>query len=112
MFMDINPMELMKSAQKLQDKMDEFKNKIGDIIVTGAAGGSMVEVDMNGKQEMIAVRIEAEAAGDVEMLQDLVLAAYNSAIEKVREAVKNEMGAFSNMFGGIVPENLFPNLKF
>jgi DNA-binding YbaB/EbfC family protein len=104
-------MDLMKSAQRLQDKMEDIKNKIGEVVVTGTAGGGMVEIDMNGKQEMTAVRIEAEVAGDVEMLQDLVLAAYNSAIEKVREAVKNEMGAFSNMFGGVIPENFFSNLK-
>jgi DNA-binding YbaB/EbfC family protein len=105
-------MELMKNAQKLQEKMEDFKAKIGGIVVTGSAGGGMVEIDMNGKQEMTAVRIENEAASDVEMLQDLVIAAYNSALEKIRDAVKSEMGAFSNLFGGVVPENFFSNLKF
>ncbi|MDR2660069.1 MAG: YbaB/EbfC family nucleoid-associated protein [Spirochaetaceae bacterium] len=110
--MDINSLDLMKSAQKLQDKMGEFKNRIGDIVVTGSAGGGMVEIEMNGRQEMTAVNIDPEVAGDVEMLQDLIIAAYNSAVEKSREAVKNEEGAFSSIFNGVIPENFFSNLKF
>jgi DNA-binding YbaB/EbfC family protein len=105
--MNINPMDLIKNVQKLQDKMDDFKDKLGEIVITGSAGGGMVEVDMNGKQEMIAVRITPEVTGDLEMLQDLILAAYTSALEKVREAVKDEMGGMANIFSGVIPDG-FP----
>lgn len=87
--------------------MDKLKDKISYIVVTGSAGGGMVEVDMNGNQEMLAVRIvDKTISGDVEMLQDLILAAYNAAIEKVNEAVTNEIGSFTSVFSKLLPGDL------
>jgi DNA-binding YbaB/EbfC family protein len=104
--MDI-PEDLLKNARKFSSTMDKLKDKISDIAVTGSAGGGMVEVDMNGKQEMLAVRIKDKTiAGDVEMLQDLIIAAYNAAIEKVNEAVKNEIGSFTSVFSKLLPNDL------
>jgi DNA-binding YbaB/EbfC family protein len=101
------PEDLLKNAQKFNSTMDKLKDKIGDIVVTGSAGGGMVEVDMNGKQEMLAVRImDKSLAGDIEMLQDLILAAYNAAVEKVGEAVTKEIGSFTSILKKLLPDDL------
>ena len=101
--MNINPFDIMKNAQKIQEQMGVFQEKLGSIKVTGSAGGGMTEVDMNGKMEVLALRIASEAMdeGDREMLQDLITAAFNNAIEKIREAVNLEMGAMIPGMQGI-----------
>ena len=84
----------MKNAQAIQEHMGAFQEKLGAINVTGSAGGGMTEIDMNGKMEVLAVRIAPEAmeGEDREMVQDLVAAAFNNAMEKIREAINREMG--------------------
>ncbi|MDR2483829.1 MAG: YbaB/EbfC family nucleoid-associated protein [Treponema sp.] len=95
--MNINPFDILKNAQKIQEQMGAFQEKLGALTVTGSAGAGMVEVELNGRMEMVSLRIAAEAANpeEVEMLQDLIAAAYNSAMEKIREAVNREMGALA-----------------
>jgi len=97
--MNINPFEILKNAQKIQEQMGAFQEKLGEIKITGSSGGGMAEVDMNGKMEVLAVRISQEAMEDREMLQDLVSAAFNNALEKIREEVNSEMG-------GMIPGGL------
>jgi len=97
--MNINPFDILKNAQKIQEQMGAFQEKLGGIKITGSAGGGMAEIDMNGKMEVLAVRITQEAMEDREMLQDLVTAAFNNALEKVREEVNSEMG-------GMIPGGL------
>ena len=91
--MNINPFDILKNAQKIQEQMGAFQEKLGDILITGSAGGGMAEIDMNGKMELLAVRIAADAMEDREMLQDLIAAAFNNAMEKVRETVNQQMGS-------------------
>ena len=93
--MNINPFDLLKNAQKIQEQMGSFQEKLGTIQVTGSAGGGMAQVDMNGRMEVLAVRIapEAMADGDRDMLQDLVAAAFTNAMEKIREAINRELGS-------------------
>jgi len=95
----MNPFDLLKNAQAIQEQMGAFQDKMADINVTGSAGGGMVEIDLNGKFEVTAVRIAPEAAGDAEMLQDLVMAAFSSGLEKTREALTREMGAMAGGLG-------------
>ena len=92
--MNINPFELMKNAQKIQEQMSGFQEKLETIKATGSSGGSMVEIDINGKLEVIAVRIAPQAVegGDAEMLQDLVMAAFTNGMAKVRESISAEVG--------------------
>ena len=99
--MNINPFDILKNAQKIQEQMGAFQEKLGGIGATGSAGGGMVEVDLNGKIEILAVRIAPEAieGGDAEMLQDLVMAAFTSGLEKVKEAISAEMGAVAGGMG-------------
>ena len=99
--MNINPFDILKNAQKIQEQMGTLQEKLGFISATGSAGGGMVEVDLNGKIEILAVRIAPEAieGGDAEMLQDLVMAAFTNGLEKVKEAISKEMGAAAGGMG-------------
>jgi DNA-binding YbaB/EbfC family protein len=97
--MAINPFDILKNAQKLQEQMGDFQSKLGDITITGAAGGGMVEIDFNGRMEVLEVRIENDAMEDRAVLEDLVSAAIAGALEKVREAVNQEMGALASGLG-------------
>jgi DNA-binding YbaB/EbfC family protein len=99
--MNINPFDLLKNAQKFQEQMGSFQEKLGTIRATGSSGGGMVEVDLNGRLELMSIRIAPEVVnpGDVEMLQDLIIAAFTAAIEKVKEAVNAEMGALAGGMG-------------
>jgi DNA-binding YbaB/EbfC family protein len=97
--MNINPFDILKNAQKIQAEMGSMQEKLALVQVTGVAGGGMVEIDLNGRMEMLAVRIAPEVLTDVQMAQDLVLAAYASASEKVKDSVKNEMGSFAAGLG-------------
>ena len=99
--MNINPFDILKNAQKIQEQMGAFQEKLGDIKVTGSAGGGMAEIDINGKMEVLAVRISAEAMDDREMIEDLVMAAFNNAMEKIKEAINQEVG--SMIPGGMIP---------
>lgn len=97
---------MMKEAQKLQSKMLEMQQELGNRTVTAQAGGGMVEVVANGRQEIVALRIDPEVVNpeDVEMLQDLVLAAVNEALNRSREMVATEM---TKLTGGLKIPGLF-----
>ena len=98
--MNINPFDLLKNAHKIQEQMSGFQEKLEMISATGSSGGSMVEIDLNGKLDVTAVRISPQVmeAGDAEMLQDLVMAAFIDGMTKVRAEITSEVGT---MAGGI-----------
>ena len=91
--MNINPFDILKNAQKIQEQMGSFQEKLGMLTITGSSGGGMIEIDMNGRMEVLAVRILPEAMEDRDMLQDLTAAAFTNAMEKVKEAINREMGS-------------------
>ncbi|MDR1950246.1 MAG: YbaB/EbfC family nucleoid-associated protein [Spirochaetaceae bacterium] len=99
--MNINPFDILKNAQKIQEQMGVFQEKLGRISATGSAGGGMVEVDLNGRMEVMAVRIAAEIVDprEIEVLQDLITAAFANALEKIKEGINQEMGAMAGGFG-------------
>jgi DNA-binding YbaB/EbfC family protein len=101
--MNINPFELLKNAEKIQEQMGSFQERLAGISVKGSAGGGMVEVELNGKLEVIAVRIAPEAVegGDAEMLADLAMAAFSNALEKIKEALRQEVGAMAGGISGL-----------
>ena len=90
----MNIQQMMKQAQQMQDKL---QRQMGEMIVEGAAGGGMVTVTCNGHKAMRSIKIDPEAVSkdDVEMLQDLVLAAINDAHRKVDEALSQQMSALT-----------------
>ena len=85
---------MMKQAQKLQAKMLKMQEELAERTVEASAGGGMVQVVANGRQEIVAITIDREVVDpeDVDMLQDLVLAAVNDALTKSQEMVSSEMG--------------------
>ncbi|QQO09749.1 YbaB/EbfC family nucleoid-associated protein [Breznakiella homolactica] len=99
--MNINPFDILKNAQKIQEQMGSIQEKLGNIVVTGTAGGGMVEIDMNGRMELTDIRITKEVVdpADIPMLQDLIKAAFANASEKAKEAVTAEMGALAGGMG-------------
>jgi len=100
-----NMMSMMKQAQKLQAKMMEMQAELGNRTVSAQAGGGMVEAMVNGRQELLSLRIDKEVVGDdVEMLQDLILAAINEALNRSREMMAAEM---SKLTGGMQIPGLF-----
>ncbi len=84
---------LMKQAQKMQAQILKIQEEMAERSVEASAGGGMVAVTANGKQEILSIRIEPEVVDpeDVEMLQDLVAAAVNEALKKAQEMVAEEM---------------------
>jgi len=86
--------KMMKQAQQLQTKMMKMQAELGERTVETTAGGGMIKVVANGKQQIVSLEIEREVVDpeDVEMLQDLVMAAVNDALNKSQEMVQAEMG--------------------
>ena len=82
-----------------------LQEQIAAIRVEGSAGGGMVSIKMDGHKNVLAVKIDPEVAGDVEMLQDMVTAAFNEAAKKVDEEAQSKMGG---MLGGLgLPPGMF-----
>jgi nucleoid-associated protein EbfC len=86
--------DLVRQAQKLQSQMAKVQEEMATKTVEGSAGGGMVTVVANGKQEVMSIKIDPEVVdpNDIEMLQDLVVAAANDALKKAQEMVASEMG--------------------
>ena len=97
-----NMQGMMQQAQKMQQKLQE---DLAAMRVEASAGGGMVTVTLDGHKKCLAVKIDPEAAGDAEMLQDMILAAMNEAYKKVEEHSQAKM---SGMLGGMgLPPGLF-----
>ena len=99
----MNPKQLMTQVQQMQEQM---QRQMAELRVEGSAGGGMVKATMSGSKELLGVVIDKEAVdpNDVEMLQDLVVAAVNEASRKVDEAMQNSIGA---MTGGMKIPGMF-----
>ena len=91
---------MLKKAQELQQKMAKLQEELGEKTVQASSGGGMVAVVANGKQEIVSIKIDPEVvdANDVEMLEDLVLAAINDALYQAKQMVSEEM---SQLTGGV-----------
>lgn len=85
----MNLQQMMKQAQKMQEQMAQ---EMEALRVDSTAGGGIVKVEMNGNKEVLAIKIDQEAASDVEMLQDLIVAAVNECGRKVDETMQNKLG--------------------
>ena len=101
-----NMANLMKQAQAMQAQMAKLQEEAATKTVTGTAGGGMVSVTVNGGMEIVSVVINPEAvkSGDVDMLQDLVLAAANDALKKARQMMADQM---KSVTGGMNIPGLF-----
>jgi DNA-binding YbaB/EbfC family protein len=101
----MNPMDMLKDLGKLQQTLKESQEKLAGIQVIGTAGGDMVSVTMNGTAEIQKVSIAPEAVdtSDIEMLEDLILAACRDANSKLKDRLAQEVGSMGlplqGMFG-------------
>ncbi|MGQ9608019.1 MAG: YbaB/EbfC family nucleoid-associated protein [bacterium] len=91
---------LMKQAQKMQKQMMEIQEELANRTVEASVGGGVVTVVANGQQDILSIRIDPEVVdpNDVEMLQDLILAAVNEAHRKAQELMTNEMNKLTGGF--------------
>jgi hypothetical protein len=99
--------ELLKQAQKMQEKIQQVQDELSNLKVEGTAGGGMVTAVANGKQELLEIHFDKQVVDpeDTEMLEDLVVAAVNQAMAKAQELANEEMskaagGMLGNLPGG------------
>lgn len=97
---------LLKQAQQIHSKITQLQEEMAAKTVEASSGGGMVKIVMNGRQEVLSIRIDPEVVNkeDIEMLQDLVMAAVNEAIRKSQEMMTEEM---KKITGGLTIPGLF-----
>ena len=102
----MNLQEMMHQAQKMKAKLEKVQAEVGQRTVEGSAGGGMVVVTANGKNQIVGVKIDKQVVSpdDVEMLQDMVLSATNQAIERAQEMMNAEV---SKVTGGAGVPGMF-----
>lgn len=100
-----NMADFFKRAQKMQDELNRVQESLEELTVEGASGGGMVTVIVNGKQKLMDIQINPEVIqlDDKEMLEDLVLAAVNQALEKAQEMAQQEMQKVAGGMLGNLP---------
>jgi DNA-binding YbaB/EbfC family protein len=86
-----NPMKMMQQVQKMQARMAKVQSDLEAETIEASAGGGAVKAVVNGQQKVLSVEIDREVAEDVEMLQDLVVAALNEALDRSREVASRRM---------------------
>lgn len=99
-----NMNDILRQAQVMQNKISRLQEEMASKTFEASSGGGMVKAEVSGKQELLKITIEPQATEDVEMLQDLILAAVNEALRISRESMEREMTAIS---GGIKLPGMF-----
>ncbi len=91
----MNMQQMMKQARKMQEQLEAAQAQIAEATVDASAGGGMVKVTVNGQMELTSVKIDPEAVdpNDIEMLEDMIMAAVNEAVRGVNEIASKQMGA-------------------
>ena len=99
---------LLKQAQDVQKKIEEIQNQLADMVIDAEAGGGMVSVKVNGKQEILQINIDPEAMKeDKEMLEDLIISAVNKALTKAQTHSQEKM---NNITGGMISGLKIPGI--
>lgn len=90
----MNPFDLMKNAGAIKEQAEKLKEEIGALTATGSSGGKMVQVTLNGTFEMIDIKLDPICVDnrDVQMLQDLIVAAHHDAMANIQEKIKEKTG--------------------
>ncbi len=96
----INPLEMLKDLSGMKEQLQKAQSEMEKITATGTSGGNMVSVTLNGKFEMIDIKLDSICVDnrDVPMLQDLIRSAHHAASEKIQEEIKLHLGP---MLGGL-----------
>lgn len=100
-----NMNNLMKQAQRMQRQMEETQKELEEKEITATAGGGAVEVTVSGKKEILKVKLSPEVVDpdDIEMLEDLIVAATNEALRKMEEESQEAMARITGGLGGSLP---------
>lgn len=98
-----NMTNILKQAQEIQKRIESVQNELEDLIIDAEVGGGLVKVQVNGKQELLELKIRPEALEeDVEMLEDLIISAVNMGLRKSQEESQNRMTSVTGgMLGGL-----------
>lgn len=93
----MNPFDLLKQFGAMQERMQEIQTRLARLQATGSSGGGMVQIDLNGRLEVVRVAIAPEAVDpkDIPMLQDLLRAAFSDALTKMKEKIREEVSALT-----------------
>ena len=94
-----DPMKMLRQVQQMQDRMSKVQAELETDTVEASAGGGAVRVVASGTQKLVSVTIDPEAASDTEMLQDLVVAAVNEAMEKSKQLAASKMQSVASGLG-------------
>ena len=94
-----DPLKMMRQVQQMQEKMNRVQAELETETVEASAGGGAVRVVATGSQKVVSVTVDPSAAADVEMLQDLVVAAVNEAMEKSKQLAASKMQAVASGLG-------------
>ncbi|MCR5400341.1 MAG: YbaB/EbfC family nucleoid-associated protein [Treponema sp.] len=96
----MNPFELLKNPQAIKEQADKFQRELAETTATGSSGGKMVSVTLNGKFELLGVKIDPVCIdpSDPKMLEDLIVAAHHDATSKIQDLLKDKT---SSMMGGL-----------
>jgi len=94
----MNPFDMLKNIQQMKDQLGNVQEELKELTATGSSGGNIVNVTINGKFEIISVRLDPLCVDprDVTMLQDLIVAAHHDAMSKIQEAIKAKYGPLLN----------------
>lgn len=96
---------ILKQAQKMQEKMAEIQQEVAAKTIEASSGGGMVTATVNGKQEVVSITIDPAVVNsdDVEMLQDLIIAAVNEGLKRSQQMLSEEMGKVTGGLGMNIP---------
>ncbi|MCK4694806.1 MAG: YbaB/EbfC family nucleoid-associated protein [Candidatus Cloacimonetes bacterium] len=89
--------DLLKQAKKMQEDLAKAQDELANMVVEGTSGGGMVKVEMNGKHQVLSLKIDPEVVDtdDIEMLEDLIMAAINEAQDKITKTSEDELSKFT-----------------
>lgn len=95
----MNMQKLMQQAQKMQEEMQKKQEELESSTVSSTAGGGMIKLELNGKKEIISIKIDPQIVDpeDTEMLEDMIKACFNDASQKIDELKKSTMGDMGNL---------------
>lgn len=94
----MNPFDMLKNIQSMKEQLGNIQEELAEITATGSSGGNIVNVTLNGKFEIIFVKLDPICVDprDVQMLQDLIIAAHHDAMTKIQENIKAKYGPLLN----------------
>ena len=94
----MNPFDMLKNIQSMKEQLGNIQGELAEITATGSSGGNIVNVTLNGKFEIISVKLDPICVDprDVQMLQDLIIAAHHDAMTKIQENIKAKYGPLLN----------------